>query len=100
MMLFSDSSFYELNPAHVSLLQAVSTGVDLQTLAKSSKGDRWSRPRLCHISRHPEHGLGMAIISVEGTYTLLSLSVISFTASSLLHIGLLITASLSSEKVL
>ncbi|XP_023272223.1 Na(+)/H(+) exchange regulatory cofactor NHE-RF3-like [Seriola lalandi dorsalis] len=46
--------------------QAVSSGVDLKTLAQVSKGDRWSRPRLCHISRDPERGLGMSLLSVEG----------------------------------
>ncbi|KAG7218312.1 hypothetical protein INR49_010008 [Caranx melampygus] len=45
--------------------QAVSTGVDLRTLALVSKGDGWSRPRLCHISRDPERGLGMSVLPVE-----------------------------------
>ncbi|KAM9319024.1 Na(+)/H(+) exchange regulatory cofactor NHE-RF3-like [Pholidichthys leucotaenia] len=46
--------------------QAVLMGMDLQILAKASKGDRWSRPRLCHIRGDPEHGFGMNITSVDG----------------------------------
>ncbi|XP_034557722.1 Na(+)/H(+) exchange regulatory cofactor NHE-RF4-like [Notolabrus celidotus] len=46
--------------------QALALGVDLQTLAKASKRGSWSRPRLCHISRDPEHGLGMSVVLLEG----------------------------------
>ncbi|XP_029026021.1 Na(+)/H(+) exchange regulatory cofactor NHE-RF4-like isoform X2 [Betta splendens] len=47
------------------LQQALSIGLDLQMLAKASKGDGCSRPRLCHIRRDPELGLGMSVASVE-----------------------------------
>ncbi|XP_075330381.1 Na(+)/H(+) exchange regulatory cofactor NHE-RF3-like [Odontesthes bonariensis] len=46
--------------------QALSMGVDLQLLVKASKGEHWSRPRLCYISKHPEHGFGMTTLSVNG----------------------------------
>ncbi|KAK7882845.1 hypothetical protein WMY93_029019 [Mugilogobius chulae] len=46
--------------------QAVSSGLDLKSLVKSFKGENCCRPRLCHIKRDPELGLGFNLISLEG----------------------------------
>ncbi|XP_041667474.1 Na(+)/H(+) exchange regulatory cofactor NHE-RF4-like isoform X2 [Cheilinus undulatus] len=57
--------------------QLLSLGVDLQTIVKESKGDSWSKPRLCHISRDPELGLGMSVVSAEGQRGQFSVSTVS-----------------------
>ncbi|TNN33965.1 Na(+)/H(+) exchange regulatory cofactor NHE-RF3 [Liparis tanakae] len=49
--------------------EAVAMGLDLQVLARSSKGPGWSRPRLVHVGQHPERGLGMSVASLEGHLT-------------------------------
>lgn len=46
--------------------QALSLGLDLQSLVKELKGENCHRPRLCHITRDPQHGLGFSLISLEG----------------------------------
>uniref|UniRef100_H2MJP6 PDZ domain-containing protein n=1 Tax=Oryzias latipes TaxID=8090 RepID=H2MJP6_ORYLA len=51
--------------------------VDLQTLCRASKGDSWSRPRLCHVSRDPEHGLGMSFSQTNGEWARFSVSTVT-----------------------
>ncbi|XP_033833018.1 Na(+)/H(+) exchange regulatory cofactor NHE-RF4-like [Periophthalmus magnuspinnatus] len=46
--------------------QAVSSDLDLKSLVKSFKGENFYRPKLCHIKRDPEHGLGFNLITLEG----------------------------------
>ncbi|XP_051520760.1 Na(+)/H(+) exchange regulatory cofactor NHE-RF4 [Myxocyprinus asiaticus] len=45
---------------------AVSDGRDLMLLARAYCGEGCSRPRLCHIIKEPDHGLGLSIIPIEG----------------------------------
>uniref|UniRef100_A0A3B4B6L5 PDZ domain-containing protein n=1 Tax=Periophthalmus magnuspinnatus TaxID=409849 RepID=A0A3B4B6L5_9GOBI len=55
-----------LLPPVLSLVQAVSSDLDLKSLVKSFKGENFYRPKLCHIKRDPEHGLGFNLITLEG----------------------------------
>ncbi|XP_078786132.1 Na(+)/H(+) exchange regulatory cofactor NHE-RF4 isoform X2 [Oryzias latipes] len=57
--------------------QAAQMAVDLQTLCRASKGDSWSRPRLCHVSRDPEHGLGMSFSQTNGEWARFSVSTVT-----------------------
>ncbi|XP_051966589.1 Na(+)/H(+) exchange regulatory cofactor NHE-RF4 isoform X1 [Xyrauchen texanus] len=45
---------------------AVSERRDLMLLARTHCGEGCSRPRLCHIKKDPDHGLGLSIIPIEG----------------------------------
>uniref|UniRef100_A0A669BUF8 Na(+)/H(+) exchange regulatory cofactor NHE-RF3 n=1 Tax=Oreochromis niloticus TaxID=8128 RepID=A0A669BUF8_ORENI len=45
---------------------AVSIGVDLKFLAEATKGDHWSRPRLCHIQKHPNFGFSFIKTVIDG----------------------------------
>ncbi|XP_056139810.1 Na(+)/H(+) exchange regulatory cofactor NHE-RF3 [Lampris incognitus] len=57
--------------------QVVSKCQDFQELARAYRGEGCSRPRLCHITRHPIQGLGIAIFQVEdkkGQYILNTVS--------------------------
>ncbi|KAF6735977.1 Na(+)/H(+) exchange regulatory cofactor NHE-RF4 [Oryzias melastigma] len=57
--------------------QAVQMGVDLQTLCRASKGDSWSRSRLCHVRRDPEQGLGMSFSQTNGGWGRFSVSTVT-----------------------
>ncbi|CAL1571141.1 unnamed protein product [Knipowitschia caucasica] len=46
--------------------QAGSSGLDLASVVKSFKGEYCHKPRLCHIIRNPDGGLGFTLISLEG----------------------------------
>lgn len=46
--------------------RALSRGEDLQSLAKTYKGGDLKPPRLCHITKHPDSGLGIYFAPLEG----------------------------------
>ncbi|XP_035239969.1 Na(+)/H(+) exchange regulatory cofactor NHE-RF3-like isoform X1 [Anguilla anguilla] len=57
--------------------QAVRAGVDLQSVARSHRGENCSRPQLCHIRRDPSAGYGFSIIPVPGEKGKYSVSTLS-----------------------
>lgn len=50
--------------------RALSQGVDLQSLARTHKGNDLKPPRLCHITKHPDSGLGVHFAPLEGKASL------------------------------
>ncbi|XP_078786556.1 NHERF family PDZ scaffold protein 4b isoform X2 [Oryzias latipes] len=57
--------------------RALSQGVDLQGLARTHKGNDLKPPRLCHITKHPDSGLGVHFAPLEGEKGRFSVNVVA-----------------------
>ncbi|XP_024117274.1 PDZ domain containing 3b isoform X1 [Oryzias melastigma] len=57
--------------------RALSRGEDLQSLAKTYKGGDLKPPRLCHITKHPDSGLGIYFAPLEGEKGCFSVNVVA-----------------------